>query len=137
MQRNKYDSFLIWLYIHNKEHLIPESIRKTIPYSTISTWRNTNYTEYVGHEVSRLQKNAIDQFETFQEHKRLKQLVFSITKVWLQVSCILMPLFTKTKENKQIAMNCIQQLFETFPKKIVFKLLAISPTTFYNWSNKE
>lgn len=137
MQRNKYDSFLIWLYNQNKEHLIPEETRKTIPYSTISTWRGINHSDYVGHEVGLLQRDAIEQFEIFQKHKRLKQLVFLITKIWMQLSCIVTPILKKTEEHKQITMNCIQQLFETFPRKTVFKLLSISPNTFYSWSNKE
>ena len=73
MQRNKYDSFLIWLYNQNKEHLVPKELRKSIPHSTIFTWRNLDYTNYVGHEVSVLQKDAIDQFEIFQEHKKLNK----------------------------------------------------------------
>src|SRR5690554_4177068 len=34
-------------------------------------------------------------------------------------------------------MSSIEQLFEVFPKKLVFKIFSISPSTFYNWSNKE
>ncbi len=137
MQRNKYDSFLIWFYIENKEYLIPEEIRKAIPYSTVSTWRGINYSDYVGHEVGLLQRDAIEQFEIFQEHKRLKQLVFVITKIWIQLSCIVTPILTKTEEHRQITMNCLQQMFQLFPRKTVFKLLSISPNTFYSWSNKE
>src|SRR5690554_4304280 len=137
MQRNKYDSFLIWLYNQNKEHLVPKELRKSIPHSTIFTWRNLDYTNYVGHEVSVLQKDAIDQFEIFQEHKKLKQMVFMLSKVWLQVSCIVTPFLTKFKEHQQLTMSSIEQLFEVFPKKLVFKIFSISPSTFYNWSNKE
>ena len=130
MQRNKYDSFLIWLYNQNKEHLVPKELRKSIPHSTIFTWRNLDYTNYVGHEVSVLQKDAIDQFEIFQEHKKLKQMVFMLSKVWLQVSCIVTPFLTKFKEHQQLTMSSIEQLFEVFPKKLVFKIFSISPSTF-------
>jgi len=50
-ERKKYDSFIIWLYNQNKENLIPTDVKKQIPYSTASGWRNLNYANYFGHEV--------------------------------------------------------------------------------------
>lgn len=137
MNRNKYDSFLIWLYNQNKEHLIPKEVRDTIPYSTIYDWRNLNYSSYVGHQVSLIQKNAVDQFEVYQEYKNLKRLIDSITRVWIQVSAIVSPILLKTKQYQKITMDCLQQLFTVLPKKIVFRLFCVSPQTFYNWLGKE
>jgi hypothetical protein len=46
MIKNKYDTSVIFLYAIGKENLLPTEFRKQIPYSTISTWRKTNYSIY-------------------------------------------------------------------------------------------
>ena len=131
--RQKYDTFIIWLYNQKKEYLIPQEIRKMIPHSTASGWRSLNYTNYFGHQVSAIQKEAIEQYEVFENYKNLKRIVFSITRVWIQLSVLLVPLLTKNKENRAVTLEVIQQLFQVLPRHIVFKLVAISPTTFFNW----
>lgn len=118
MKRNKYDSFVIWLVNQNKEHLIPENIRKEIPYSTISTWRSINYSQYIGHEVSKLQKEAIDQLEIYQRYKNLKKVINTITRVWIQTATTLLPLLEKSKQTQQTMLEAIEQLFTVMPKKM-------------------
>ena len=137
MKRNKYDSFVIWLVNQNKEHLIPENIRKEIPYSTISTWRSINYSQYIGHEVSKLQKEAIDQLEIYQRYKNLKKVINTITRVWIQTATTLLPLLEKSKQTQQTMLEAIEQLFTVMPKKNVLKLFSISTTTFYKKIAKE
>lgn len=48
--KNKYDSSVVFLYLMGKEDLLPAHFRKQIPYSTISSWRKTDSTSYLGHE---------------------------------------------------------------------------------------
>jgi transposase InsO family protein len=131
--KNKYDTFMVWLYSQNKEHLIPENIRREIPYSTISGWRGLDYSSYVGHEVSILQKQAIEQYELFEAHKNLKKIVFTFSKLWVQLSNVVLPVLTKSKENKVLVLESLQQLFQVLPKKVALHIFNISPTTFYNW----
>lgn len=50
MEKKKYDTGIVLLYVLGKERFLPKSFRNTIPYSTISTWRKTDYTSYEGHQ---------------------------------------------------------------------------------------
>ncbi|MCO5269222.1 MAG: integrase core domain-containing protein [Brumimicrobium sp.] len=137
MKRKKYDSFLIWLYNQNKEYLIPENIRKNIPYSTISTWRNLDYSCYVGHQISAIQKEAIEQFEVFQEYQKLKFIVLNIIRVWKKTSNYFLPIIKENKKMRSLMIDSMQLLFTAIPKKIVLDIYKISPTTFYAWLTSE
>ena len=132
-QRNKYDTFLIWLYNQQKEHLLPKEIKNRIPDSTASGWRNLDYTNYIGHEVNSIQKQAIEQFELFEKYKHLKKVVFTITKLWVSISDVVLPVLTKSKENRGVVLEGLQQLFQVLPRKTALHLFKISPTTFFNW----
>lgn len=131
--RNKYDTFLVWLYSQNKEHLIPSEIRKLIPYSTASGWRGLDYSNYIGHEVNTIQEKAIQQYEIFEQFKNLKRTVTILTKVWIQISILVAPILTKSKENRILVLDCLQQLFQVFPRKLALNIFSISPTTYCNW----
>lgn len=67
-QRNRYDSFLIWLYVHRKDSLVPDHIKQLIPHSTASTWRNLDCSSFIGHELRDVQQEAIRQYEILQKH---------------------------------------------------------------------
>lgn len=131
--RNKYDTFLVWLYNQNKEHLIPTEIRKKIPHSTASGWRGLDYSSYIGHEVNTIQEKAIQQYEIFEQFKNLKRTVTTLTKIWIQISILVTPILTKSKENRVLVLDCLQQLFEVLPRKLALNIFNISPTTYSNW----
>lgn len=135
-QRKKYDSFIIWLYNQNKENLIPAEIKNHIPYSTASAWRNLEYSNYFGHEVRQMQNEALEYYELFENYKNLKRTFNMITKVWVNVSEVLMPMLHKCKEHQEMVANEVQRLFTVFPKKIVHKLTHISPSAFYTRLNR-
>lgn len=59
MIKKKYDSSVVFLYATGNENLLPEDFRKKIPYSTISTWRKTNFENYIGHEFRYLFTDAL------------------------------------------------------------------------------
>jgi|SRR5690554_1068844 len=130
-QRKKYDSFIIWLYNQNKEDLIPSEIKNQIPYSTASGWRNLEYSSYFGYEVRQMQNEALEYYELFEKYKNLKRTFNVITKVWVNVSNIVMPILHKCKEHQEMVVNEVQRLFTVFPKKFVFKLTHISPSAFH------
>ena len=110
-QRKKYDSFIIWLYNQNKEDLIPSEIKNQIPYSTASGWRNLEYSSYFGYEVRQMQNEALEYYELFEKYKNLKRTFNVITKVWVNVSNIVMPILHKCKEHQEMVVNEVQRLF--------------------------
>ena len=61
--KNKYDTSVIFLYAIGKEHVLPLEFRKKIPYSTISTWRKSDYSNYLGHEYRYHFDEAFNSFE--------------------------------------------------------------------------
>ena len=130
VHRKKYDSFLVWLYLNDKEKLIPKHIRKEVPSSTVSTWKNNiDYNSYFGHEVRVVQQQALEQYMLLEENKQLKQLLWVITKSWLTVANILMPVI-KSSEYHELLINEIQRLFTVMPKKSALKIAGISPSAF-------
>ena len=68
--RKKYDSNIVWLFSTGNEKHLPEEFRKSIPYSTISTWRNMDYAAYHGHEFRYIQEKGMEWFELYSEHKK-------------------------------------------------------------------
>jgi hypothetical protein len=58
-KRNKYHSFIIWLYNQKREGLLPENFRNQIPHSTASTWRSINFDNFIGNEFAKLNEEAL------------------------------------------------------------------------------
>jgi len=130
MQRKKYDSFIVWLYNQNKENLIPTTIKNEIPYSTASGWRNLEYSNYFGYELRQIQSEALAYYELFENYKNLKRAFHVVSKVWINVSKVIMPILNQSKKHLEMVVNEIQRLFTVFPKKMAYKLTHISPSVF-------
>ena len=135
-QRNRYDSFLIWLYAQEKDNLIPGHIKRLIPHSTASTWRNIDFSSFIGHELREIQQEAISQYEIYQNHQTLKRVVFVLTRVWLAVYHILIPVLLKQKQHIEILITELQRLFVVIPKKTALRLTGISPSSFHAHLNR-
>lgn len=99
--KNKYDTSVVFLYAMGKENLLPEEFRKRILYSTISTWRKTDYSNYLGHEFRYHFNEAFKSFELQNENKRLKSEMYAIARSWINLSHILLPLIKKSNNNKE------------------------------------
>ncbi|MEX2597317.1 MAG: DDE-type integrase/transposase/recombinase [Salibacteraceae bacterium] len=131
ISKNRYDSFLVWLYCNDKAHLIPNHIKQLIPNSTASTWRNVDYNNFIGNELRTIQNEALDHYTLLQEHRNLKRVVTVITKVWLGVSSVLMPIIHKQKEMEALIVDEVQRLFVVMPKRTALRLWRLSPSMFY------
>lgn len=129
-QRKKYDTFIIQLYNQNKENLLPKKIKAQIPHSTASGWRSLDYRSYFGHEARKIQNEALEYYELFQNYANLKRIFNVVIKVWLNVSKIVMPIIHKSEELQETLVNEMQRLFTVFSKKNVFKLTHISSSVF-------
>lgn len=61
--RKAYDSAVIFLYATGRENILPLKFRRSIPYSTISSWRKTDYSRFIGSEYRKILINAFDQLQ--------------------------------------------------------------------------
>lgn len=135
--KNKYDSYIVWLFAQRKEHLIPKEISKNIPASTASTWRTTDYSQYIGWEMQQQQREMLEYYELFEKYNRLKCLVTILTKVWVKSSELISSSVSKSTEYQKLMTDNTQLLFTVLPKKFVFRLLSISSSSFYHWISLE
>src|SRR5690554_6421861 len=137
-KRQRYDSFLIWLYHNEKEHLVPSHIRNIIPHSTASDWRRTKIESFVGHEIREIQQSAIDQYELLEQHRNLKKEVRTISKVWLTVAPVVQQALHRKKEHSEMLVNQVQQLITVLPQRVALRIAGISTTSFYErlWNLK-
>jgi transposase InsO family protein len=137
--KNKYDTLLVWYYCEGKEELVPPHIRKLIPASTASTWRKTDFSTFIGHELRKIQKEAIEQYELFEKHRKLKKSLMVIAKAWLCISNIILPVLQKQKQYAESYIDAIQLLFVAFPKNLTFKIARLSTSAFHErlWKMKQ
>jgi hypothetical protein len=70
--KNKYDTAVVFLYAIGKENLLPRDFRKQIPYSTISSWRRTDYSKYKRHEFRYFFDEAFKKAEVIYANKKLR-----------------------------------------------------------------
>ncbi len=134
--KNKYDSSVVFLYSIGREHLLPLEFRQKIPYSTISTWRKTNYGNYLGHEFRYHFNDAFKCLELESENKRLKSKLRSIARSWLTLSHLILPLVKTARNNKSVQfkiLTAINYLKMQFGIDKTLKLIHISKPLFNQW----
>jgi hypothetical protein len=118
-KRNKYHSYIIWLYNQKKEGVLPENFRNQIPHSTASTWRNINFDNFIGNEFAKLNEEALNFLEIYEKHQKLKKLVLTFTKVWISISNYLQP-----NLKSEILINSIQLLATILKTSLACKILT-------------
>jgi putative transposase len=128
--RTSYDTFLISLYMHGKEHLIPEALRDNIPPSTISGFRNRNPRHYFGHELREMQKDMLDHHELILQHARLKKILAIVTSVWLSFAKAGAHALLKKKHMRPWVVDNVQRLATVLSKPIVLRLAGLSISAF-------
>ncbi len=98
--RSKYDSLVVYLYSTRREHILPEHFRKSIPYTTISNWRKTNYSSFKGSEYREKFEETFLNAELQQEHKKMKTGLRSLIRSWTLLRNILSPVIKKAGSDK-------------------------------------
>lgn len=134
--KKKYDSSVIFLYATGRENLLPKSFRKKIPYSTISTWRKTNYSEYLGHEFRQLFEHAFDAAAMAVEYERLKKISRSITKAWVKLSFAVKPVIRSASKNRALQMHvleAVEYLKGEFGLEKTLKMIGLSRALYFEW----
>lgn len=134
--KNKYDTSVVFLYAIGKESLLPDDFRKKIPYSTISTWRKTDYSNYLGHEFRYHFKDAFKSFELESENKRLKRYMMVLARSWITLSHIMLPLVKQSNSNKEAQLKiltAINYLKNMMGIDKTLKLIGLSKPLYYQW----
>lgn len=134
--KNKYDSSVVFLYLMGKEDLLPAYFRKKIPYSTISTWRKSDSTSYLGHEFRHFFTEIFTGAEVKLEYVRLKKMLFAIARSWITLSHIILPLVKESKNNKEAQfkiLTAINYLKDQLGIDRALKLMTLSKPLYYQW----
>lgn len=133
--RRNYDTRIVWLYQEKKEKLLNSQFRKTIPHSTISTWRN-NPSKLYGEEYSQEFRESLLLHELIAEHKRLKSVLYVAARTWIQTYKYLKPVLRKATEFKEYITNAIQRLQRVLSTSSSCRLFSISTEAFHYQLNK-
>lgn len=134
--RHKYDTAVVFLYAIGKENMLPYEFRKQIPSSTISTWRKTNYSEYLGHEFRYFFDDAFKNAEIGFKYLKLKKTMLALTRAWVMLSYTLVPLIKSAAGDKVLqarVLNAINYIKSFVGLKRALKIVGISTPMYYQW----
>jgi len=135
--KNKYDSSVVFLYSIGKEDLLPQAFRKQIPYSTISTWRKSNYKNYLGHEYRYYFDQAFSSADLNLRYLQLKKSMRSLARSWVTLSHILLPIIKKSCNetvNQRKLLDAINTLKHHFGLNSALKMMGLSKNLFNQWT---
>ncbi|MBP7810576.1 MAG: transposase [Bacteroidia bacterium] len=134
--RNKYDSAVVFLYAIGKESMMPYEFRKQIPSSTISTWRKTDYSQYLGHEFRYFFDDAFKNAEVGFKYLKLKKSVMALTRAWVMLSYALIPLIKNASGDKALqarVLHAINYIKDFVGLQRALKITGLSKPLYYQW----
>lgn len=134
--KNKYDTSVVFLYASGNENLLPEAFRKTIPYSTISTWRKIDLSKYIGNEFRSYFDEAFKIAHLVEQNKQLRQTLFALARSWITLSSTIIPTLLKARNDKKLQtkiLSAIYYLNSYMSLKQVLKLFGISKALYDQW----
>lgn len=134
--KQKYDSSVVFLYATGNESLLPKEFRQQIPYTTISTWRKTDYSSYLGNEFRYFFDEAFESADIKYKYRHLKRTMMSLAKSWVILSHVIKPVLRKTKNDKKLQkqiLNAVGYMEKYLGRPKTLKLLGISPSLYQQW----
>ena len=134
--KNKYDTSVIFLYAIGKENLMPYEFRKQIPSSTISTWRKTDYSAYLGHEFRYFFDDAFNNAELAFKFARLKKAMLTVIRTWFKLSFALKPLIRQASQNPELQnrlLQAVNYMRGNLGLERTLKLFGLSKPLYYQW----
>ncbi len=135
--KNKYDSSVVFLYAIGKEDLLPREFRRQIPYSTISSWRKNDYSQYLGHEFRYFFDEAFSSAELSHRYHKLKKTMMSLARSWITLSDMFVPLVKSAandKKNKNNILSVVNNMKTHFGLERTLKLMGLSKSLYYQWT---
>ena len=137
MKKKKYDTSVVMFYLLGKEHLLPDKFRKSIPYSTISTWRKNSLDDYMGSEYRFLFESKWDVIQFKKENKKLRSILQDIIKCYLLFRGEIQQIIQVNKRNKLFqskVVSAINILKSKIGLPLALKIFSLSKTQYYEWS---
>lgn len=134
--KNKYDTSVVFLYAIGKEHLLPKEFRSKIPYTTISNWRKTDYSKYIGHEFRYFFDEAFDKAEISFKYKRIKGLTSGLARSWVTLSPLIKPIIKSAAREKDMQKKILESigfLKNHLGLEQTLKLIGISHNLYRQW----
>src|SRR5688572_19958586 len=108
--KKKYNTAVVLLYLIGREDLLPYDFRKTIPYSTISSWRKADYTSYIGHEYRHLFIDRSDYLELKQKYEVVCRILKKISQAWICLQPLLWPVLKESRTNKTYQYGIVRAI---------------------------
>jgi hypothetical protein len=136
MQKKKYDTAVVMLYLLGKEQLLPKSFRRQIPYSTISDWRRVDYSTYMGHEFRFLFEENWNNVAMIEALNKRKTQISAIGKAWQLFKGEMGQLTQNAQRDKLLQRKlvaAIGHLSQAFSLKIALRLLGLRATQYREW----
>ncbi len=134
--KRKYDTSVVFLYAVGREYLLPESFRKQIPYTTISNWRKTDYSQYTGHEFRYFFDEAFDKAELSSNYHRVKKAMLGFAKSWIILAELIKPILRNAGKERTMQiriLRAIHYMKEHIGIDRTLKLIGISRTLYQQW----
>lgn len=134
--KQKYDSSVVYLYATGNEHILPQEFRRKIPYPTVSTWRKTDYSQYLGHEFRYIFADAFTNAELSYKYHGLKKGLMSMAKAWISLASVIQPVLKDTRGDKLLqkrVLDAIHHMKEYIGIERTLKMLDISRTLYQQW----
>ncbi len=89
---------------------MPPHFRKQIPYTTISSWRKTDYTKYIGSEFRFLFTEAQQSAEINKKLTAANKILIAISKAWVKLHPLLIPIIKKESANHSFRKNVLESI---------------------------
>jgi len=134
--KNKYDTSVVFLYATGNENLLPANFRKQIPYTTISSWRKTDYSKYIGCEFRSYFTDNFDLLKFKTQNEQLRKTLFALARSWVVLSTELIPTLLKAKKDKKLqskVLNAIHYLRNYLGMTKTLKMLGITRALYEQW----
>jgi len=136
---NSYHTALKTCFNLGLEEIIPDNIKKQIPYTTSQDWRNENNQKYIGHEFAEQFSKNLDQTKIILNDKvKYERMIFS---AFCRIKITFIEMIGKTNFQRilQSNKNSIVTLFERvkplFNVKTLCQFTDMKTKTYSSWKS--
>jgi len=116
--------------------LLPSEFRKGIPYTTISTWRKTDFSKYKGNELRGLFDEAFQIRVYRNDYKKMRKAMLGFAKSWISISPMITPLIKTAGDDKHSQKNVIDAvgyLREQIGLDRSLRILGLTKAQYRQW----
>ena len=134
MKKKKYDTSVVMLYLLAQEKLLPKEFRKTIPYSTISSWRKTPFENYEGSQFRFLFDDNWDVIRLKHENQKLRNTLRSLSRSYFLLKSDLSDFIKKEMSKKEFQSKvvlAVNELRRYIGLEAALKIFLLHRNQFY------